>query len=308
MVGGQNTIWNLNELRELSRFPAYKIWMGGLAFFADGTLVSTGRLGIGDEALAMRTWSAGEYRSERTIPLPANPTALAVSSQDRITAALRWGASPDMSAQLIDVQSEETLFVIPTASNGHEYGKHTSIDFAPDGSLLAIGTELGFITLWDFSNGAPEIVATALEHGENCIWAVAFSPDGETLASASADSSVKLWGASNLDVPRELGVLRGHTEDVVSVAFSPDGTMLVTAGGDADGGWLDLRHISEIKLWDVGTQRLLVEFDGHTERVWYACFSPDGKTLATSGRDCKLYLWDVAELLEYGAKMEVGKR
>src|SRR5262249_356155 len=46
-------------------------------------------------------------------------------------------------------------------------------------------------------------------------------------------------------------------------------------------------------LYDVGTGKELRRFEGHTDWVPHVAFSPDGKTLATGGRDTTAKLWDV---------------
>jgi WD40 repeat protein len=48
---------------------------------------------------------------------------------------------------------------------------------------------------------------------------------------------------------------------------------------------------SEVKLWDSASAKEIATLPGHTDQVWTAEFSPDGKTLATAGLD-GLKLWD----------------
>ncbi|MDF5710640.1 MAG: NB-ARC domain-containing protein [Nostoc sp. S4] len=66
------------------------------------------------------------------------------------------------------------------------------------------------------------------------------------------------------------------------VAFSPDGTLL--AIGDAEGG---------LRLWQVATGQLLLNFTGHLGWVWLITFSADGRTLATCSSDKTIRLWNV---------------
>jgi WD40 repeat protein/uncharacterized caspase-like protein len=81
----------------------------------------------------------------------------------------------------------------------------------------------------------------------------------------------------------ELVVQVGHSQLVCSVAFSADSRTL------ASGSW-----DNTIKLWDVGTGRLMRTLIGHSSDVSSVAFSPDGKTLASGSDDLTIKLWDVA--------------
>src|SRR5262249_24339424 len=49
-----------------------------------------------------------------------------------------------------------------------------------------------------------------------------------------------------------------------------------------------------VKIWDTDARRELTTLHGHTDFVYCAAFSPDGKTLATGGRDGVARLWRAA--------------
>jgi WD40 repeat protein len=155
-----------------------------------------------------------------------------------------------------------------------------SVEFSPEGNMLATKSKDKTIRLWNPHSGSLLRTIDTNPRG-----GIAFNKDGSILASAEGtDKVVNLWNTDTGKLQKTLG---GHLGDIYYVAFSPNGDVL--ASGDSDGN---------IILWNPDTGQLL--------RTWHAdtldglTFSADGRFLANGGRDApnvKVWNPDTGQLL-----------
>ncbi len=192
--------------------------------------------------------------------------------------------------------------------------------FSPDGKTLAtasedtevsaagqkVGPEKGSVRLWDVASGE-ERRRFAFE--ERHAQSLAFSPDGRLLAAAISDGMIRLYdlatGREREPLPGEEPVARPEVVDGQStvfldapqpmycLAFSPDGTVLASGTDNVVAYRRDL-GLAAIYLWDVARGRELHRILAHQQVVVSLSFSPDGKTLASTGGEKVIRLWDVA--------------
>jgi hypothetical protein len=183
---------------------------------------------------------------------------------------------------------------LTTLLTGHD-GPVSSIDFSPDGSILASGGDDGSMILWDLQTH--QQIGEPLRAHDGPVSSIDFNPDGSILASGNDGGSVILW---DLQTRQQIEEPLRYGEFVNSVAFSPDGSIL--ASGD---------FVGFVILWDPQTRQQIGEpLRGHDDDVSSdvgldrIAFSPDGKVLASRGIDGTVILWGPQSGRQIGEPLE----
>ncbi|MFH0903500.1 MAG: protein kinase [Pseudomonadota bacterium] len=246
-----------------------------------------------------RLASASADRTVRIWTVPAGKLERVLESTDRVrTVAFspdgRWLAIAGFEKviQLYDVRS----WTLIRTMAGHT-DLVVDVAFSPDGELLASTSKDASLRLWRTDSG--EQIGRLGGHSGNPLF-LSFSPDGMLLASAIEDRTVRLWDLAHRETYR---ILTGHGDFAKGVSFSPDGSRIASASYDRT-----------VRLWRVetagspgahagrsgqdGSGTSMSTGQGHDSAAWGLSFSPDGRSIVSSGADETLRLWEVATGVE----------
>ena len=282
-----------NIMREISRLKPvapsggkpFIPWLIGVSTLAVVFLM----LGVGTQYLSrfQKPYSF-EATSEMTVELIEAPVVLNLESKPDVRTQLGNANTPRKNA-LSDQQPNEVSGVVAEAqSDGtvKDYsqwklpkeakarlgkGGINAIQFSPDGTQLAVGTDIG-VWLYNAKTGKEESLFAGM------CYTLAFSPDGRFLVNSdggSVDTTVQLW---EIATKREVE-LTDFPDLASALQFSSDGRTLVSFDG-----W------DAISWWDVETGNGTTKhFKGRGSDTFYLNDSdvsgvtlPDGFTISST--------------------------
>ena len=281
-LDGQLIIWDVLSGEMLTSFEYFYGAVNEIVWSPNGKWIAAG----GMEG-HIYIWEAGSGNLFRKLEGHQEALERLVWSQDSArlaslsseNAALVWdiqqGTIPQRLEQSVAAPSEEVFMPDGSAVETEIEAKAYDAAFSPDGRYLVLGGKDTKVYIWDLESGETEQV---LEGHMTDVLSVDYISGGHVLVSMSYDGTIFYWdpvSGEKLDEKSYPGM--------TSMVVAPDEEHL--ALGEWNG---------HIMLWDATNDIPSRSFNGSSDAVFQARFSPDGKYLA-SGVKGDLYtviLWD----------------
>lgn len=264
---GQAYVWDLETQEELFQLTKQELPVTGLAFSPDGNLIAscTGSWKQDRKAGTARLWNAktGELVGE----LPGH--------QSNIRGLLFMNDGKTLvtweTVKVVRFWDVESKALLKTYSHNRTVTSATKLKAG-----LALADFRGGIFVLDQNLG--KIHARTGAHF-NQIGSMAISPDGSELATVSHDGYFKTW-STQISQQAAGQLPSNEVDDLAPLAER-------------------IRDWQPLQLGDATAFQLnrIKVLNPHGDKVWFAIYSPNGKTLATGGSDKTVKLWN-AETME----------
>lgn len=199
-----------------------------------------------------------------------------------ITGVGQMITSGDDSGNLItwDGDTGESLTQAIQAHNKAIY----SLDFSPDGTVLATGSLDETTKLWRAEMRMQLQLERVIYCGDTVL-CVRYSSPGEHLAIATK-RDIQIWNPSSI---QRIATFEGHAQfhsaiiSNYSLAWMPDGTGLLSGGNNYD---------PTIREWDISTWRPVGDpWKGHTDGIGAIAVNSAGTLVASASTDHCVRLW-----------------
>jgi WD40 repeat protein/transcriptional regulator with XRE-family HTH domain len=167
-------------------------------------------------------------------------------------------------------------------------GEVRALRFAHDGTVLAVGTSLGEVELWDLATPeAPERLEILPEGVGGAIVVLRTDTTGTELLAAGDVGQVLRWDLTDPTAPVARTPL-AYEPTVHALAVHPDGRHV--AVGDV---------LGSVTVWELdgAAEPVVTVLEAPDDVIWTLDFAPDGDTLAAGLRSGRVRVWDTASLM-----------
>ena len=288
-----NSLWEIKSLGSLLKAQIRIIKILNFVFVAFITVSCSESPSDNFDAIdatmtpSLKLTSPAPQTKTSTVIVPPDETLIPTST--KIYEATP-SALPESATGLSQITEENAAQIDPFLTlSGHD-APVIVVEYSPDGSLIASGSEDASVRIWGSSDGS--LVRELIGHKE-IVNDLSFSPDGTILASASNDGSVRFWDVGGGNLIRTIDPL---IDRVYKVEFSPDGNLIAIGGNNC---FIELRQVdSGIFRRSLPQPKCVERYQGMVWS-WGIDFTSDGEEIITGdGRTyCggSIQRWEVGE-------------
>lgn len=178
-------LWSIPDGQLLETLKGHNPDVNSVQFSPDGKTLASG-----SSDSTIKLWSVPDGQLVKTINVPSgNVSSVCFDRDGKILAS----GSGDVIYLRNDLSDAINFWSVPDGELIRSIDWHTdvySIDYSPDGTMLASANFDGTIKLWSVTDGQQ---LKSLTTNSLKALSVCFSPDGKILASGGEDSSIRLW-------------------------------------------------------------------------------------------------------------------
>jgi len=301
-------LWNTKTGKEIRSFNAHMGGIRSIRFSADGSLMlTTGK----DNTVRIFNVATGDVELEHTIEKEGiksaefTPNGNILISDNRaqvylykiqeksIVGAYGKAHSYDikknhinpLGTQIADLVNYKTTRLVPLSTPYDtvliEFDKAHSVEFGPEGKLVALGSTKLFSSLFDTKTG--KLVHTLVDDPkvkcDGCNMQLAFSHNGKMIATGTKKTNLVLWSTSS---GKRLKTLTPIKNKPLAMVFSKDDRFVLVSD-----------H-KKVEVFDTKTGRLKLKVESPLLSYFQPVFSPNGLTIILPDEYNTASTWNIA--------------
>lgn len=266
--GAAIEVWDVATGKKFQTFEGHTDRISSLTFSSDGRQIVSA-----SDDKTIKIWDAASGKLLQTIEGHTDGVVYAELSPDGEQIV---SASWDGSVRLWDCQSATDPLTLDCCNLNVNYAS-----FSPDGNHVVVATD-SLMMVWNLvADNSKSIFGSPLEKYSFA----SYSPDGNRIVSStydpqSATSLIKEWDANSLELIRTIDEYDKGGFNCVN--YSPNGNYIVTAA------------CPELHVLDTKTGELVLDLEGHSDKVYSAMYSSDGSLIVSTSAywDGTTRVWD----------------
>ncbi|MGE3181773.1 MAG: WD40 repeat domain-containing serine/threonine protein kinase [Phycisphaerae bacterium] len=278
-------IWDATTNGGPDVLSGHQGFVSALAFSADGKMLASAGW---DQSI--RLWDLTTRAQRRVVPVEAKVvTAVSFSTDQRF---LAWVGDHHLCA--MDLKTGAHIAPIFPAA---EAVTIKSLDFFRDEPCVALPWTFRQegVDVWNVATNSVSTISPArlsTKHVSNV------SANGQFAIGVIGDKALTDVRSAQRDSGSTLSVIDLQANTAVNISrFSGPFSLSTSTHGEPLLAARSATNLTSVEIWNLADKRQVGALIGHTDEVYAITFSPDGRRIATAGRD-SLRLWDSQSFTE----------